>query len=90
MYIYQMTNTIEDPAKLADKLDSSDKQEIADALREARDWLSSNDDTDKEDYEERYRDLTKVCDPIIAKVYQSHGGQGNDEDFDDEEEFADL
>lgn len=31
-YIYQMRNTIEDPEKLADKLDEDDKSQIADAL----------------------------------------------------------
>merc|ERR1719454_1166480 len=51
-YIYQMRNTIDDKEKLADKLDESDKNSISEALSEAHDWLSSNDDADKEDFEE--------------------------------------
>ncbi len=73
-YIYQMRNTIEDKEKLADKIDEEDKNAIADALKEAADWLSSNDDADKDDLEEHFKELQRVCDPIIAKVYQAAGG----------------
>jgi heat shock protein 5 len=68
-YIYQMRNTIEDKEKLADKIDAEDKSSIQDALSEASDWLSSNDDADKDDLEEHLKTLQRVCDPIIAKVY---------------------
>jgi heat shock protein 5 len=68
-YIYQMRNTIEDKEKLADKIDAEDKSSIQDALTEASDWLSSNDDADKDDLEEHFKTLQRVCDPIIAKVY---------------------
>ncbi len=68
-YIYQMRNTIEDKEKLADKIDAEDKSSIQDALTEASDWLSSNDDADKDDLEEHLKTLQRVCDPIIAKVY---------------------
>lgn len=86
-YIYQMRNTIEDKEKLADKLSEEDKSAIADALTETQDWLNSNEDADKDQLEEQLKDLQRVCDPIIAKVYQQQGGQG--QDFDDEE-FEDL
>jgi molecular chaperone DnaK (HSP70) len=71
-----MRTTIEDPAKLANKLDSDDISTITDALKDAQDWLASNDDAEKDDYEEHFKDLQHICDPIIAKVYQGAGGQG--------------
>jgi heat shock protein 5 len=37
-----MRNTVEDPEKLANKLDSDDKETIQEALKEHGDWLSSN------------------------------------------------
>lgn len=85
-YIYQMRNTIEDSEKLADKLDEDDKTTIQDALSEQQDWLSSNEDADAEDMEDHLKELQKVCDPIIAKIYQAAGGQGyaaDDEEFED-------
>lgn len=68
-YVYQMRNTIEDKEKLADKIDEDDKTSIQDALTEASDWLSSNDGADKDDLEEHLKELQRICDPIIAKVY---------------------
>ena len=56
-YIYQMRNTIEDKEKLADKIDADDKSKISDALTEAQDWLNSNDDAEKDDFEEHFKEL---------------------------------
>jgi len=68
-YIYSMRSTIEDPNKLANKLDSDDIETMSEALRDAQTWMYSNDDADKDEYEEHMKDLQAVCDPIIAKVY---------------------
>jgi len=86
-YIYQMRNTIEDKEKLADKIDADDKSKISDALSEASDWLSSNEDGDKDDFEAHLKELTSICDPIIGKIYQKQGGQNASHD---DEEFEDL
>jgi heat shock protein 5 len=86
-YIYQMRNTIEDPEKLADKLSEDDKETIADALNESQDWLNSNEDADRDGYEEQLKELQRICDPIIGQVYQQQGGQGGEWD---DEEFEDL
>ena len=52
-----MRNTIEDKEKLADKIDADDKSKISDALTEAQDWLNSNDDAEKDDFEEHLKEL---------------------------------
>jgi heat shock protein 5 len=41
-YIYSMRNTIDDKEKLAEKIDSGDKDRIQEALQEHQDWLNSN------------------------------------------------
>lgn len=64
-----MRNTIEDKEKLADKISTEDKSLIQDALSEAEDWYKSNDDAEKSDFDEHLKDLQRVCDPIIGKVY---------------------
>ncbi len=56
-YIYTMRNTIEDKEKLADKIEDSDKEKIKEALQEAQDWLSSNEDADKDDFESHLKTL---------------------------------
>jgi heat shock protein 5 len=82
-----MRNTIEDKDKLATKLSEEDKNTISEALTETQDWINSNDDADKDALTEQLKDLQRVCDPIIAKIYQNQGGQGA---AGDDEEFEDL
>jgi len=89
-YLHSMRNTIEDKEKLADKLDEDDKETIAEALQEHQEWLDSNPDADKEDYEEHLNDLQSVCDPIISQVYQQNQGADFDEDDDDDDSYDDL
>ena len=66
-----MRNTIEDKDKLADKLDASEKAEINDALTETEDWLNTNQEAEKDEFEDKMRELQSVCDPIIARIYEN-------------------
>ena len=87
-YVHNMRTTIE--TSLASKLDEDDKNTIAEGLTEAEDWLNqSSEDATKEEIEDQMKELQSICDPIIASVYQAHGGQGFD-DGDDDEEYEDL
>jgi heat shock protein 5 len=74
-YLFTMKQTIEDKDKLGDKLESGDKSTIRGALDEASSWLSSNEEAGtKEEFESQLKSVQKVCDPIIAKIYQKFGG----------------
>eukprot|EP00826_Nyctotherus_ovalis_P049210 TRINITY_DN590_c0_g1_i2.p1 TRINITY_DN590_c0_g1~~TRINITY_DN590_c0_g1_i2.p1 ORF type:complete len:662 (-),score=218.70 TRINITY_DN590_c0_g1_i2:803-2788(-) len=74
-YLHTMRNTINDKEKLADKLSNEDKETIKDALKTHQEWLDSHQDADKGEYEEHLKDITSVCDPIIAKHYKQAGKQ---------------
>jgi len=41
-YVYNMKNTINDQDKLADKINSNDKEKIDATLKEALEWLDEN------------------------------------------------
>lgn len=56
-YIYQMKNSIEDKQKLAEKLSDEDKSTIQDALTDASDWLNANSDAEKDDFEDKLKEL---------------------------------
>merc|ERR1711976_808767 len=88
-YIYQMQRSIEDKDKLAEKIAEEDKSTIKDALTDAQDWLNANSDAEKDDFEEKLKEVQGICDPIIKKVYEAHGGQGGagGEGGDEDEEF---
>lgn len=76
-YIYSMKNTIEDKEKgVAGKLTEDEKKTISTAIKEAQDWLNANQEADKEQYDTHLKDLQKICDPIIGKLYKQQGGPG--------------
>jgi heat shock protein 5 len=85
-YSYNMKNTISDPDKLGDKLDDEDKETIEEAVKEALEWLDDNPDAEKEEYEEKYKEVEGICNPIVSKVYQGAGGEDMG-DMDEEEDF---
>uniref|UniRef100_A0A0D6R089 Uncharacterized protein n=1 Tax=Araucaria cunninghamii TaxID=56994 RepID=A0A0D6R089_ARACU len=89
-YVYNMKSTINEKDKLADKIDSDDKEKIENALKEALDWLDDNQSAEKEDFEEKLKEVEAVCNPIIKQVYEKtggpSGGDGGDEEEDDTHE----
>lgn len=85
-YLHSMRNTIEDKEKLADKLDSDDKESISEALKEHQEWLDTNPDAEREEFEDHLKDLQSICDPIVSKVYQANGGPNSGDSEEDEEE----
>jgi len=52
-----MKSTIEDKDKLAEKVSDDEKQTIQEAVQEAQDWLNANEDADKDEFEEKMKDL---------------------------------
>jgi len=90
-YIYSMKNTVEDKEKgLGSKLTDEEKETITNALKEAQDWLNANQEAEKDEYDTHLKDLQKICDPIIGRLYQQGGaggpgGAGPSEDADSEE-----
>ncbi|KAJ8558106.1 hypothetical protein K7X08_004872 [Anisodus acutangulus] len=73
-YVYNMRNQMNDKDKLADKLESDEKEKIEAATKEALEWLDNNQSAEKEDYEEKLKEVEAVCNPIITAVYQRSGG----------------
>ncbi|MDG2860994.1 Hsp70 family protein, partial [Vibrio parahaemolyticus] len=73
-YVYNMKNQVSDKDKLADKLESDEKEKIETAVKEALEWLDDNQSMEKEDYEEKLKEVEAVCNPIISAVYQRSGG----------------
>ena len=47
---------------------------MEEALKEALEWLDENQTAEKEEYEEKLKEVEAVCNPIISAVYQRTGG----------------
>uniref|UniRef100_A0A8C6R8F2 Uncharacterized protein n=1 Tax=Nannospalax galili TaxID=1026970 RepID=A0A8C6R8F2_NANGA len=72
-YAFNMKVTLEDE-KLQGKISDEDKQKILDKCNELISCLDKNQTAEKEEFEHQRKELEKVCNPSIAKLYQSAGG----------------
>merc|ERR1711920_61382 len=94
-YVYSMKNTLSDPEKgVADKISDDDKDTVEKALEEVNEWLGDNQEAEKEDFEEKLKEVQDACSPIISKVYRESGGApggggdfGGDDDLDGHDEL---
>ena len=67
-YAYKVKQTVEDP-KVENKLDPADKETATKKVEEVIAWLDDNTQrADKEEYQEKERDLKRVCSPIMSKL----------------------
>ncbi|NWX23321.1 HSP70 protein, partial [Aegotheles bennettii] len=74
-YTYNMKQTVEDE-KLKGKISDQDKQKVLDKCRDVVSWLDRNQMAEKEEYEHKQKELEKLCNPIVTKLYQGAGGAG--------------
>eukprot|EP00823_Brevimastigomonas_motovehiculus_P004691 TRINITY_DN31_c0_g1_i1.p1 TRINITY_DN31_c0_g1~~TRINITY_DN31_c0_g1_i1.p1 ORF type:complete len:667 (-),score=224.99 TRINITY_DN31_c0_g1_i1:421-2421(-) len=76
-YTYSLKKTVEDE-KTGAKLDKSDKETIVKAVEEAQAWLEKNPSAERTEYEDKQKEIEKVCNPIMVKMYQATGGSGSE------------
>jgi len=86
-YAYQIRNTLNDEEKVKDKITDDEKSTIEAAVKEAIDWVEDNTNAEKEDFDEQYKTLEKVVQPIFAKFYAAGGAPGGSEDIPNHEEL---
>jgi len=88
-FLYNLKNTIEDEEKgIAAKIDPKEKEELVSLIDETLDWLDENSEAEAEEFKEKQKEVEKVSNPIMRKVYGGSAGGasgsagGEDEDFD--------
>jgi len=72
-YAFNIKSTIEDE-KLKDKISDDDRKKVLDKVNDTLAWLESNQLAEKEEFDDRQKELEGICNPIITKLYQSAGG----------------
>lgn len=83
-YVYNLKNQLEDDENgLADKISSEDKKELQDMIDEALDWIEKNPDAEKEEYDEKQKEVENVANPIMRNMYSSGGAGGENEPMTD-------
>jgi L1 cell adhesion molecule like protein len=68
-YAYNMKNTIRDD-KIAGKLSADDKQTIEKAVEDTIQWLDQNQLAEVDEFDDKQKELERICNPIIARMYQ--------------------
>ncbi len=94
-YCYNLKNQLEDEEKgIGGKVDADDKEALEQAVKDALEWLDENQSAEAEEFQAKLKEVERVANPIMAKVYQQSGGGpgmggapggGDDDDFGHEE-----
>merc|ERR1719164_233459 len=89
-YLYNMKNTLDDEEKgVADKLSADEKEEIESTINEALDWLDENPEADKDEYDQKQKEVEAVANPIMRNMYQGAGAGGAGGDDEEDYDFGD-
>uniref|UniRef100_A0A8C4WZ94 Heat shock protein family A (Hsp70) member 2 n=1 Tax=Eptatretus burgeri TaxID=7764 RepID=A0A8C4WZ94_EPTBU len=72
-YCFHVKSAIEDD-KVKDKLSEDERKTVANKCQEVLSWLDRNQTAEKEEFEHQQKELEKVCNPIMTKMYQGSGG----------------
>ena len=78
-YVYSVRNTVKDEKK-GGKLPEEDRQAVTDAVAAAIEWLDSNPDAEKQEYDDKYHEVEQVVQPAFSKLYGQAGGAEGAED----------
>jgi L1 cell adhesion molecule like protein len=73
-YCFNMKSTLEDE-KFRGKISESDRKSISEACDGAIKWLDGNQLAEKDEFADKLKEVERVCNPIITRLYQSAGGQ---------------
>lgn len=70
-YVFGVKQAVEQAP--AGKLDETEKKQVLDKCTEAIRWMDSNGLAEKEEFEERLKELTSFCAPIMTKLVSGGG-----------------
>ncbi|XP_066254740.1 heat shock protein 68-like [Euwallacea similis] len=73
-YIFQVKQAAEENGS---KMSPEDKTTIERECSEALKWLDTNTLAEKEEFEDKQKELQRVCSPIMSKLYGEGAQQGN-------------
>jgi len=79
-YAFNLKQSVDDE-QVRDKITSEDKEKITSKAKEIIDWLDDNQQAEKDEYEDKKKELEQVAMPIMSKLHQganpqSGAGQG--------------
>ena len=76
-YVFNMKTSVEDE-KVAGKLSEEDKKIVLEKCEEGIKWIDSNQTAEKDEFDDKKKEIESVCAPIISKLYGGAGGGASD------------
>jgi len=80
-YLYNLKNSVTDA--LESKLTEDEKETLNTAINDGLDWLEANPAAEKDEYDERQKEVEQIANPILKRAYESGGAPGGGADGDD-------
>ncbi|XP_057678390.1 heat shock 70 kDa protein 1-like [Corythoichthys intestinalis] len=74
-YAFTVKSSVQDE-KVAAKLSEEDKKTLMDKCEQTLNWLESNQLADKDEFQDKQKELERVCQPIMSQLYQAAGPAG--------------
>jgi len=79
-YLYNLKNSVNDT--LESKLTEDEKETLNTAVNDGLDWLEDHPAAEKDEYDEKQKEVEQIANPILKRAYESGaGGASNDDDF---------
>jgi heat shock 70kDa protein 1/2/6/8 len=82
-YLYNLKNSITDALK--EKIPEDDQKSLMDTIQEALVWLEDHPAAEKEEYDEKQKEVERQANPILKRAYESSAagsaGGAPDDDF---------
>lgn len=70
-YVYNVKQSVEMVGP--EKLDAADKQKVLSKCEEVINWIDRNTLAEKDEYDDKMKDMQQVCTPIMTKLHQGAG-----------------
>ena len=90
-YCYRIKNMLDDEEKPMD-ISDEDRETLEEAISKSLEWLDDNQEAEKEEYDEKQKEVENIANPIIKTAYQSAENENkeDEEDEDDEDDEDEL
>lgn len=78
-YVFSVKQAVDDAGS---KMSKNDSNKVLKECDNVMNWLDSNQMADRDEYEYKLQEITKICSPIMTKLHRDGGGNNRSGDQD--------
>ena len=84
-YCYRLQNMLDDEEKPMD-ISEEEREKLVDGIKEGLEWLDDHQEAEKDEYEDKQRELEGIANPIIQQAYQSEPLEDDELEVEEDED----